>query len=111
VEHPPAALLLRSPFTDLAAAGQVNYPFLPVLALLWDRFPVARQLASVRVPTTVVYGTADTIVPPELSRAVAKAAGGPVREVEIDGAGHNDMVLLTGREVIDAVVELADRVA
>lgn len=111
VEHPPAALLLRSPFTDLAAAGQVNYPFLPVRALLWDRFPVARQLASVRVPTTVVYGTADTIVPPELSRAVAKAAGGPVREVEIDGAGHNDMVLLTGREVIDAVVELADRVA
>ena len=27
-EHPPAGLLLRSPFVDLAAVGQVHYPFL-----------------------------------------------------------------------------------
>lgn len=109
VEHPPAGLLLRSPFTDLAAAGQVNYPFLPVGLLLWDRFPVAERLTEVRVPTTVVYGTADTTVPPEQSRAVAQAAGGPVRTVEIPGAGHNDPVFLTGEELIDAVVKLAER--
>jgi fermentation-respiration switch protein FrsA (DUF1100 family) len=63
-EHPPAALVLRSPFEDLASVGSVHYPWLPVRALLKDEFPVAQQVAHVDVPTTVVYGTSDTIVPP-----------------------------------------------
>ena len=74
-EHPPAGLVLRSPFVDLASVAAVHYPFLPARALLRDRFPVAEQLAGVEVPTTVVYGSADSIVPPEQSRAVAEAAG------------------------------------
>ncbi|MDA0638196.1 alpha/beta fold hydrolase [Nonomuraea sp. MCN248] len=108
-ERPPGGLVLRSPFTDLAAAGQVAYPFLPVRALLRDRFPVAERMAAVRVPVVVVYGTADTIVPPGQSRAVAAAAAGPATVVEIPGAGHNDPVLLSGPQVIDAVTALADR--
>ena len=67
-EHPPAGLVLRSPFIDLAAVAAVHYPFLPGRVLLRDRFPVAEQLARVDVPTTVVYGSADSIVPPEQSR-------------------------------------------
>jgi hypothetical protein len=109
VEHPPAGLVLRSPFTDLAAVGAEHYPFLPVRLLLRDRFPVAEQVARVRVPTTVVLGTGDTIVPPAQSRAVADAAGSLHRRVEVPGAGHNDVVLLDGEEVVGAVVELAER--
>ncbi|MEV0385906.1 alpha/beta hydrolase [Nonomuraea sp. NPDC050643] len=108
IEEPPDGLVLRSPFTDLAAAGQVNYPFLPVRALLRDRFPVAGRIGEVRAPVVVVYGTRDTIVPPALSRAVATAAGATA--VAVDGAGHNDLSLLTGPELIGAVRELADRV-
>ncbi|UOX92788.1 hypothetical protein MUY14_19975 [Amycolatopsis sp. FBCC-B4732] len=52
--HPPAGLLLRSPFTDLAAVGAEVCPYLPVRLLLRDRFPVEEQVARVRVPTTVV---------------------------------------------------------
>jgi uncharacterized protein len=106
-EHPPAALVLRSPFVDLAAVAAVHYPFLPVRALLRDRFPLAEQLARVSVPTTVVLGDADTIVPPEQSRAVADAAKQLHRLVEVPGADHNDAVLLDGDAVVDAVVELA----
>ncbi|MEO3805011.1 alpha/beta hydrolase [Nonomuraea sp. B1E8] len=109
-ERPPAGLVLRSPFTDLAAAGQEAYPFLPVGALLRDRFPVAEHIAGVRAPVVVVYGTADTIVPPRLSKAVADAAAGNVRTVEVPGAGHNDLALLSGQELIGAVVDLAGRV-
>jgi fermentation-respiration switch protein FrsA (DUF1100 family) len=106
-EHPPAGLVLRSPFTDLAAAGGVHYPFLPVRLLLRDRYPVAQQIARIHVPTTVVYGTADTIIPPEQSRAVAHAAGDLHRLVAVPGADHNDLALLDGPELIEAVVELA----
>jgi fermentation-respiration switch protein FrsA (DUF1100 family) len=107
VEHPPAGLVLRSPFVDLAAVGSEHYPFLPVRLLLRDRYPVAQQVARVRAPTTVVYGSADTIVPPAQSRQVAEAAADLHRLVEVPGADHNDAVLLDGAALVDAVVELA----
>lgn len=107
-EHPPGGLLLRSPFVDLAAVGRVHYPYLPVAALLQDRYPLACQLAAVRAPTTVVYGSADSIVPPDQSRAVAQTAPMLVRVVEVKGADHNDPALLDGDQLVDAVVELAD---
>ncbi len=105
-EHPPAGLLLRSPFVDLASAGREHYPFLPVGLLLRDRFPVAEHVAAAGVPTTVVYGTADTVVPPEQSLVVAKAANATAVAVDAD---HNDRVLLDGEALIDAVLELSVR--
>jgi fermentation-respiration switch protein FrsA (DUF1100 family) len=108
-EDPPAGLVLRSPFTDLAAVGQVHYPFLPVRALLRDRFPVVDHIRRVDVPTTVVYATHDSVVPAAQSLAVADAAAGPTSVVEIAG-DHNDIALLDGRTLIDAVVALADRI-
>ena len=107
LEHPPAALVLRSPFVDLAAVGSVHYPFLPVRLLLHDRYPVADQVARIEVPTTVVLGAADRIVPPAQSRRVAEAAARLHRLVEVPGADHNDAVLLDGDELVGAVVELA----
>jgi hypothetical protein len=83
----PAGLVLRSPFVDLASVGRVHYPFLPVRTLLKDGYPLAEQLARVTVPTTVVYGSDDGIVPPDQSRAVAGAAGGPMRLVEVEDSG------------------------
>jgi fermentation-respiration switch protein FrsA (DUF1100 family) len=109
-EHPPAGLVLRSPFVDLASVGRFHYPFLPVRTLLRDRYPLVDHLASVKVPTTVVYGSRDSIVPPEQSRAVVAAAAGETRVVEIASADHNDPALLDGKELIQAVVELAERV-
>jgi fermentation-respiration switch protein FrsA (DUF1100 family) len=108
-EKPPAGLVLRSPFVDLASVGEVHYPFLPVRVLLRDRYPVADHVARVRVPTTVVYGSGDSIVPPEQSRAVAEASAQLHRSVEVPGADHNDSVLLDGDAVVTAVVELAER--
>lgn len=110
-EHPPAGLVLRSPFTDLASVGAVHYPFLPVGALLRDRYPLIDHIQRVEVPTTVVYGTHDEIVPADQSQAVARAAGGPTTVVELQGALHNDVVLSSGPEVVEAVVDLVERLS
>ena len=107
-EHPPGAMLLRSPFTDLAAVGARHYPFLPVGALLRDRFPLVEHLADVEVPVTVVYGDRDTLIPPEQSLAVADAAPDLRQVVAVEGAGHNDPVMFDGDDLVDAVVDLAD---
>ncbi|CAL9595170.1 putative protein [Nocardiopsis dassonvillei] len=109
VGRPPAALFLRSPFSSLADMGERQYPFLPVRLLLWDRYPVAEQVAGIDVPTTVVIGEADCVVPPEQSREVAAASPNLVEEVVLPGAGHNDADLVHGPEVVAAFVRLADR--
>ncbi len=110
-QRPPAGLVLRSPFVDLPAVAAVHYRWLPVRAMLWDRLPVAELIAGIDVPTVVVYGDADAIVPPEQSQEVADRAAGPVEVVRVAGADHNDPVLAEGPALIGAVVDLADRLA
>lgn len=100
-ERPPSALVLRSPFVDLASVGRRHYPFLPVRWLLRDQFPTRENVARVKAPVTVVYGAADSIVPAEQSRAVARAAGATA--IEVPGADHNDPVLSDGPELIGAI--------
>lgn len=107
LEHPPAGLLLRSPFVDLASVGAEIYPYLPVRLLLRDRFPVRDEVARLRVPTVVVLGGRDSVVPPAQSRAVAAAAS--ARLVEVPDADHNDPVLLEGPELLDGVLSLVPR--
>lgn len=101
VEAPPAALVLRSPFPQLADVGQATYPFLPVRWLLRDRYPVSEHLSAYDGPVLVVAGDADTIVPTTLSRRVADRAG--AAWVAIPGVDHNDRALLDGPAYLDAV--------
>jgi alpha-beta hydrolase superfamily lysophospholipase len=105
----PRGLVLRSPFASLAAVGREHYPFLPVSALLRDRYEVVERVGGIRAPTIVVYGTSDTVVPPAQSRTVARAAANLVDVVAVDGADHNDLALGAGHAAIDAVVRLAQR--
>ena len=110
-ELPPGALVLRSPFVDLASVGERHYPLLPVRRLLKDRFPVAEHVRRVTVPITVVYGTRDAIVPPEQSRAVAASRIPAAQLIAVEGADHNDPALVHGPAVVEAVVAAADAVA
>ena len=102
-EHPPAALVLRSPFGELADVGRAHYPILPVRTLLWDRFETSEHLADHEGPVLVIAGGEDSIVPTELSVEVARAVDAEYRELE--GVDHNDRELLDGEDYLDAVDE------
>jgi pimeloyl-ACP methyl ester carboxylesterase len=110
VRRPPAGMVLRSPFTELADVGAHHYPFLPVRLLLRDRFPVVEHLSSSRVPVTVIYAEHDSVVPSELSARVADEAASLVERVVIRGADHNDPVMF-GPRVADAVARLAQQIS
>jgi pimeloyl-ACP methyl ester carboxylesterase len=109
VRRPPAGMVLRSPFTELADVGAHHYPWLPVRLLLRDRFPVTDQLAGSEVPVTVIYGDRDQVVPTELSARVADQVPVLVERVVIADADHNDAVMF-GPRVARAVAHLAARV-
>ena len=104
VEHPPAALVLRSPFTSMADVGQHHYPFLPVRLLLRDRFAAIDQIQRIRVPLLVIAGGHDRIVPIENSRRLYDAAMAPKTPLVLANADHNDDELLAGDELIQAIV-------
>jgi uncharacterized protein len=108
--RPPAGVVLRSPFTELADVAAHHYPWLPVRQLLKDRFPVTSLLSVSEVPVSVVYGDRDSVVPTELSARVADEAGSLVERVVVRGADHNDEVMF-GPVVADAVARLATAVA
>ena len=105
-EHPPFALVLRSPFTSLADVGRLHYPYLPVRSLLKDRYDSVGRIGAVPSPVLVVAGGADRIIPARQSRELYDAARGPKRYVEIPGADHNDWELLAGDRFVGEVLAL-----
>ena len=102
-EEPPAALILRSPFTSLADVGAHHYSMLPVRWLLRERYASIDRIARIRCPLLVIAGDRDTIVPIAFSERLFAAAAQPKRMVRIDCASHNDLELLAGRRLIEAV--------
>lgn len=102
--EPPAALVLRSPFTSLVDVARVHYQWLPVSGLLKDRYPSIERIASCHAPTLVVAGGADSIVPIAQSRKLFAAIPGTKQLLEVPGADHNDKALVAGDDMIDTVV-------
>ena len=106
--QPPAALVLRSPFTSLRDIGSTHYPFLPTSLMLWDRYPNLETIGGVDSPTLIVAGSADSIVPIGQSRELFEALPGPKRLLVIDGADHNDFALTAGEGLVEEVVAFLD---
>jgi len=106
--QPPAAMVLRSPFTTLAEAGRYHYPYLPVGLLLADRYPSLERIGAIGCPLLVIAGDADRIVPASMSRRLYDAAREPRRFLLIPGADHNDMELLAGTTLIKNVLSFVN---
>ena len=104
-ERPPAALILRSPYTSLADIGRIHYPFLPVSLLLRDRFASIDTIAGVRAPVLIVAGEHDSLIPASNSERLFAAAREPKRLEIIRGAEHNDLALLAGEQMVDVMVQ------
>jgi uncharacterized protein len=101
---PPGGLILRSSFSSLVDVAAHHYWWLPVRALLIDRFPSAERITHVTCPVLVIHGTADTIVPISYGRRLFEAAPPTSRQSvaktfsELRGAGHNDILLVARDE-------------
>ncbi len=108
-EYPPAALVLRSPFTSLGDVGRYHYPMLPVRFLLRDRFPSLDRIRRIASPVLVIAGDRDRIVPIDQSRRLYEAATAPKALLVVAGADHNDVELLAGDEMIGAIVRFIEQ--
>lgn len=107
-EHPPAALILRSPFSSLASIGARHYPLLPVRWFLKDRYPSIDRIGRITSPLLFIAGDADRIVPIGDTEQLYDAANEPKTLVTIRDADHNDEALMVGPEVMAAIRKFLD---
>ncbi len=83
-----AGLVLDSPFTSMADTGAHHFPWLPVGALLTDRYDSLSRIGALHLPLLVLHGEADDTVPVAMGRAIYAAANEPKRIVTFPGAQH-----------------------
>jgi fermentation-respiration switch protein FrsA (DUF1100 family) len=98
------AVLLESPYTSILAIAQQRFPFVPVAWLLRDRFDLIGRIPEIHVPVLVMTGERDTIVPPDMGRAVFAAAHEPKVFWLAPTAGHNDLVEAGAFDVVQTFV-------
>lgn len=97
-----AGLILDAPYTSTVDVAALIYPWLPVRALMRDRYETKRHIAGVTAPLLVVHGDRDMVIPVEMGRAVHAAAPGEKQLAIIPMAGHADHHLYGSYEVIGA---------
>lgn len=89
-EHPKTcALILQSPYTNLAAIGQYHYPWIPIAP--WDKFDSLGRIKSIHTPLLILHGTQDTIIPFAEGRSLFKAANQPKQWVTLENQGHGGL--------------------
>lgn len=92
-EKPVNGLVLETPFLSLLDVANSYFPFLPNSRLI--RFPLRSDLRmpSLKVPTLILHGTADIIVPYRSALALFHAADSNqlVKMTTIPGGRHNNL--------------------
>lgn len=96
LEAPPRGLILQSTFASVRDMARLHYPVVPGF-LVPDAYPSLRRIGRLRSPVLFIHGDRDDIVPMSQGGALFAAAPEPKRFHVVEGAGHNDLVLVAGR--------------
>lgn len=88
--NPVRGLVLDAPYTSIVDVAARQYPFLPVRALLLDRYETLRYIGRVKAPLLIIQGERDQVIPVGMGRAVYAAAPEPKRMITFPDAGHSN---------------------
>lgn len=101
-----ARLALVSPYTSIAELGQQLLPFLPARVLVLDRYDSAAKAPALVLPTLIIHGTADEVIPVEMGRRLGALIPNATVQL-VEGAHHGDLFDRPG--VMDALVQFAKK--
>ena len=98
-------LVLVSPYTSIPDLVTDRVPGVPAGLLLADRFDTLAKARDIHIPTLVIHGDADEIVPFAMGQRVAGAIEG-ARLVRVPGGHHGDLFARQGAPLIGAIAAL-----
>ena len=109
--HDAAGLIVESSFTSMRdlAAEQHGLGWLPLGALLTQRFDSLARVGQVGVPVLLIHGEADDVVPASMSRRLHEAAQAPKFIELIPGAGHSSIAVVAWERYRRVVQEFIGR--
>jgi pimeloyl-ACP methyl ester carboxylesterase len=101
-----AALVLVTPYTSIPDIVADAVPLVPARLLIPHRFETLRKTAEIRVPTLVIHGDADEIVPFWMGSQLAEAIAG-ARLLRVSGGRHGDLFLRERDRLLSAIGAIA----
>ena len=90
-KRPVTRLALVTPFDSMAEVAQARYPWLPVRALVKDRYESDHYLATFRSPVLIVRAGRDQVIGWPRTQALIDALPQPPQILELPDAGHNSV--------------------
>ena len=101
LRRPAGAVVLESVFRSVPALAREHYWFVPS-AVIRTRMDNESKIGRIDVPTLVLHGDRDAIVPIAHGRRLFELAARPAAFHVIEGAGHNDTWPVGGRRYAEA---------
>jgi|TARA_B100001093_G_scaffold247074_1_gene236534 uncharacterized protein len=71
------SIILESPFTSIAKAAKIYYPYLPINLLLKDRYDSIDKISRIAKPILIMHGMKDDIIPQEMGVELFQKANKP----------------------------------
>ncbi len=100
-------LIVEGTFTSIPDVFQsMRWGWLPLTPLITQRFDSANKVSRVRMPMLVVHGSDDSLIRPELGRALFERAPAPKRFVLVEGGTHYNTNGLGQQRYREALREL-----
>ena len=102
---PVGAVILESAFTSAKDMARKVIPFLPPGLYLKSKLDSAGKIKAIDAPLLIIHGTRDTTVPVEHARRLYEKAVQPKTLVEIPGAAHNDISVVSEQVYMQSLRE------
>jgi hypothetical protein len=90
-KQPVGRLILEAPFTSAAEVAQLSYPLIPVSLLMKDQFRSDARIGAITVPTLVLHGELDRVVPIAFGERLYAAIRAPKRFVRFAKGEHEGL--------------------
>jgi alpha-beta hydrolase superfamily lysophospholipase len=100
-------VLIEGAFTSVPdVVSSFKWGWLPVGPLITQRFDAGSRVDKLGSPLLVVHGSQDSLIPPQLGRALYDRARDPKRFVLVEGGSHHSTNSIGQAQYREAVAEL-----
>ena len=113
-QHPEmAGLITEGTFTSIADMARLS-PVMKLLPLSWvvtQRFDSIAKVGSLQMPILILHGTADEVIPFDMSEKLYAAAPQPKQREVFELAGHSNLPQFGGKQFTTAIARFVRGVA
>jgi uncharacterized protein len=105
--HDESGVLVEGSFTSIPdVVSSFRYGWLPVGPLITQRFDAGARVGQLGSPLLVVHGGQDSLILPQLGRALYEMANQPKRFVLVEGGSHHNTNSIGQAQYREAMREL-----